>query len=152
MIFVSVTRLRVRSLFYLPQFVWHAFQSSAQTERSPGFLAGRVLREARNTFWTVTAWNEAEAMNAFRVSGAHRAAMPRLLDWCDEASVVHWSQETTQLPTWPEAHRRMVAQGRPSKVSHPSPGQTANRIPEPRPGRIARDLKPAQIQRASSRP
>jgi heme-degrading monooxygenase HmoA len=148
MIFVSVTRLRVRSLFVLPQFVWRAFQSVRQTERSPGFLTGRVLRETRNTFWTITAWNGAEAMNAFRVSGAHRAAMPSLIDWCDEASVMHWMQETAQLPSWAEAHRRMVAEGRQSKVGHPSPGQLANHIPEPHPGRIEAELKPAKSQSA----
>lgn len=89
MTFISVTRLRVRSLFYVPQFVWRTLQSLRQTERAPGFMGGKVLREARNTFWTITAWEDAAAMNAFRTSGAHRTAMPKLLNWCDEASVVH---------------------------------------------------------------
>jgi hypothetical protein len=148
MIFISATRLRVRSLLFLPQFVWRTFQSVGQTERSPGFLGGKVLREARNTFWTVTSWNDAEAMNAFRVSGAHRVAMPSLIDWCDEASVVHWLQDTAQLPTWAEAHRRMLAEGRHSKVSHPSPDQLANHIPAPQPGHIEAELKPAKSQSA----
>jgi Antibiotic biosynthesis monooxygenase len=144
MIFVSVTRLRVRSLLYLPQFLWRAFQSISQSERSPGFLGGKLLREARNAFWTITSWNDAAAMNAFRVSGAHRAAMPSLLEWCDEASVAHWTQETAELPAWLEVHRRMVAEGKQSKVNHPSPDQTANRIPAPKPSRIERELKPAR--------
>ena len=33
-----------------------------------------------------------------------------------------------------EAHRRMVAEGRPSKVNHPSPDHQAIRIPSPRTG------------------
>ena len=144
MIFVSVTRLRVRSLFYLPQFVWRTFQSVSQTKRSSGFLHGKILREARNTFWTVTAWHDAEAINAFRVSGAHRAAMPSLLEWCDEASVVHWTQETAELPAWSDAHRRMLAEGKQSKVNHPSPDQTTNQIPAPQPSRIELELKPAR--------
>jgi hypothetical protein len=140
--FISVTRLRVRSLLYLPAFLWQTMGSLRQSQRSAGFLGGRVLREARNTFWTVTAWDDDAAMNAFRTSGAHREAMPKLLDWCDEASVAHWIQPSTELPTWLEAHRRMVAEGRLSKVNHPSPAQQAAEIPAPRPSRIEKILNP----------
>ena len=140
--FVSLTRLRIRSLLYMPQFDWRVFHSVRQTERSAGFLGGKVLQEARNTFWTMTAWENESSMNAFRTSGAHRAAMPKLLHWCDEASVAHWVQETTELPTWLEAHQRMVKDGRPSKVHRPSADQTANRIPAPKPSRAEGILKP----------
>lgn len=140
--FVSLTRLRIRSLLFMPQFAWRAFHSVRQTERADGFLCGKVLQEARNTFWTMTAWEDESAMNAFRTSGSHRAAMPKLLYWCDEASVAHWVQDTTDLPTWMEAHQRMVKDGRPSKVHHPSADQTANRIPAPKPGRGEGTLKP----------
>ena len=66
--------------------------------------------------------------------GAHMKAMPKLLDWCDEASYVHWQQEGAELPSWAEAHRRMVTDGTLSKVKHPSPAQTAGKFPEPRRG------------------
>ena len=54
-------------------------------------------------------------------------ARDQLAEWCDEASVVHWTQETADLPEWHEAHRRMVAEGRASRVRHPSavPGDAA---------------------------
>jgi len=143
MTFVSVTRLRVRSLVYLPQFVWRTVQIVRQTERADGFWGGRILREARNAFWTMTAWEDAAAMNAFRVAGAHRGAMPKLLDWCDEASIVRWDQETSELPPWLEVHRRMAKEGRPSKVNHPSAAQLANHIAVPRRSRIEQILKPA---------
>lgn len=48
-------------------------------------------------------------MHAYRDGGAHRRVMPRLLKWCDEATVVHWTQESPSLPDWPEAHRRLVS-------------------------------------------
>jgi hypothetical protein len=150
MTFISVTRLRVRSLGYLPQFVWRTFQSVRQTRRASGFMGGKVLREAKNVFWTITVWEDERAMNAFRNSGAHRGAMPKLLDWCDEASVVHWNQETSELPTWPEAHRRMVKEGKRSKINHPSPAQVANQISVPQPSRIEGTLRPAQPHRTDS--
>ena len=68
-------------------------------------------------------------MRAFMLAGPHRRAMPKLLEWCDEASVVHWNQESPALPDWREAYRRMVEEGRPSKVNHPSPAHRACEIP-----------------------
>jgi hypothetical protein len=115
----------------MPQFLWYAVKSLRQAERSPGFVAGRVMRETRNAFWTLTAWEGDAAMNAYRTQGAHRDAMPKLLDWCDEASVVHWLQESRELPSWQEAHRRLMQEGRPSKVKYPSTAHLAHEIPTP---------------------
>ncbi len=138
---ISVTRLRVRSWSYFPQFVWQSLKSARQAERSPGFLGGRLLRNPKNAFWTMTAWKDESAMSAFRGSGAHGSVMRKLLDWCDEAAVVHWIQEASELPSWQDAHRRMVKEGRPSKVNYPSAGQTSNRIPAPEASRGELTLK-----------
>jgi len=140
--FVSVTRLRVRAIFFLPQFIVYALRSSRQAQRAPGFLGGRLMRDARNAFWTATVWTDAQAMDAYRTTGAHRAAMPRLLEWCDEASVVHWDQDSNSVPTWNEAHGRMVKDGRASKVNHPSPDQLERKIPPPQPSRFANEIRP----------
>jgi heme-degrading monooxygenase HmoA len=138
---ISVTRLRVRSWGYLPQFALQYLKSAKQAERSAGFLGGKLLRNPKNTFWTMTAWKDEPAMNAFRSAGAHGAVMRKLLTWCDEAAVVHWTQETSDLPSWQESHARMVNEGRPSKVNYPSPSQTSNHIPAPEPSRIELTLK-----------
>jgi len=143
MALISVTRLRVRSLRYLLPFLWHTYRVTRLAEHSPQFLGGRVLREARNTFWTVTAWADETAMRSFRQKGAHGLVMPKLLTWCDEAAYVHWSQNSQQLPDWQEAHRRLVKEGKLSKVYHPSPAHEAKHFPEPKPGRIERILKSA---------
>ena len=51
--------------------------------------------------------------------------------WCDEAHVTHWEQESDELPTWTEAHRRLISEGRRSAVDHPTPAHTAMTIPPP---------------------
>lgn len=143
MVFISVTRLRVRSWFYIPQFAWHTLRSMQQAQRAPGYLDGRLLREANNAFWTITAWKSEAAMRAYRNTGAHVAAMPKLLEWCDEASIAHWEQVDSELPDWADAHRRMAGEGRLSKVRHPSAAQQAKQIPGPQQsGRQGRRLKP----------
>jgi hypothetical protein len=131
---VAITRLRVRSWRYLPIFFLQALRSARQAARAEGNLATRLLRDRRNTFWTATTWTTEAAMKAFMLSGVHRHVMRKLPDWCDEA-VAHWSQESTEPPTWAETYVRLQREGRRSKVNHPSPAHTAYEFPEPRLGR-----------------
>ena len=83
--FVSITRLRLRSVRFLPGFARHTLGSIRQVKRAPGFLGGALLPDRAWTFWTMTAWDRRDSMRAIMVGGAHRTAMTRLLDWCDEA-------------------------------------------------------------------
>jgi len=132
MAFVSSTRLRVRSWRYLFGFTVHSLRSSLQARRVDGCYAVLLLREDRNTFWTCTVWRDDKAMRTFMTAGAHMRAMPKLLEWCDEASVVHWLQENIEAPSWDEIHRRMQVDGRRSKVNHPSEAHLAYQLPPPR--------------------
>ena len=111
MAFVSVTRLRIRSMWYLAPFFWHNFKSARQVVHSAGFLGGQLLTDRHMTFWTLTVWDSEQTMRAFRNTGPHRAAMPKLPRWCREASTAHWEQEHAAMPGWREAHQRMVSQG-----------------------------------------
>ncbi len=77
-------------------------------------------------------------MKAFMHATPHGPAMRKLLEWCDEASLVHWTQDTAELPSWEVAHERLERDGRPSKVNHPSPAHTAHRFPAPTTRRTAR--------------
>jgi heme-degrading monooxygenase HmoA len=120
MAFVSVTRLRIRSVWFMPRFVLHALRTMRQCKRAPGFLGGSLLPDRKLTFWTMTLWQDQAAMRAYMTGGAHLKAMPKLLEWCDEASVVHWTQDAAAMPSWKDADRAMRAQGRSSKVRHPS--------------------------------
>ncbi len=82
-------------------------------------------------------------MNAYRTGGAHRKAMPKLLKWCDEAALVHWTQESSEVPLWHDVQQHMVKEGRTSKVNHPSPAHALKQIPGPEPSRIQATLKSA---------
>ena len=78
-----------------------------------------LLRDTHNTFCTRSVWVTESAMKAFMLAGPHRQVMRRLLEWCDEAALVHWEQETDQEPDWQQAHRRLQVEGRRSKVNPP---------------------------------
>jgi hypothetical protein len=128
---VSITRLRVRSFRYLPPFLLGSLRSAREAKNASGNLAVSVLSDSHLAFWTRTLWSDERSMRAFMFTPAHRAVMPKLLQWCDEAAVTHWAQETVQPPPWEEVHRRLQQEGRTSKVNHPSAMQLRFKIPPP---------------------
>jgi len=118
--FVSVTRLRIRRWWFLPAFAIHAVRSRRQLKSSPGFVCGSLAPEPWFAFWTATVWTDEKSMKAFRNSGAHLKAMPRLSRLCDEASYVHWQQDDETIPTSAAMFERLRDTGKLSKVLHPS--------------------------------
>jgi heme-degrading monooxygenase HmoA len=128
---MSVTRLRVRSWRFLPVFLIAAMRSGRQASRADGNLAVSVFRDRRNAFWTLTSWDSEASMKAFILAAPHGPAMLKLLEWCDEAALAHWTQNDPELPSWTEAHKRLLRYGRPSKVNHPSDAQKVFHIDEP---------------------
>jgi hypothetical protein len=122
MALVSVTRLRLRSIWYLPEFIWRSSRSLSQARKANGCVAAIVRNQPGMVFWTCTAWHDMGAMRTFMSSGAHKHAMPKMLNWCSEASLVHWESASDALPQWEEAEARLRAGGRTSGVRYPSAG------------------------------
>jgi hypothetical protein len=141
--FISVTRLRLRSVRFLPRFALHTMGAQAQIRGAHGYQDGALLQDRRWTFWTMTAWDSQDSMRAYMTNGPHRTAMPHLVNWCDEASVVHWDQQDVHLPSWQEADRRMRESGRTSKIRHPSPQHATMSFAPPRVTRTA-SVSPAK--------
>lgn len=137
--FVSITRLRVRAWRYLPAFLWNALASQRQLKRSDGFIQGALSTAPGRVFWTASVWTDDAVMKRFRDTAAHKTAMPTLLDFCDEASLAHWVQDTDRLPDPAGMLERLHTAGRLSKVRHPSPGQQAGKtVPDGVPPRAGR--------------
>jgi hypothetical protein len=88
MSFIAVTRLRVRSVRFLPAFAMHFLRTRRQVRRAPRFRGGSVLPDRHWTFWTMTAWDSQENMRRYMTTPPHRTTMPYLLDcvmrrlWC----------------------------------------------------------------------
>ena len=129
--FVSVTRLRLRDPEFVPPFLADAIAADAQARTAPGNLGVDLLAEPSDVYWTKTVWIDQAAMRAFMTSGAHAETMPRLRVWCDEAHVAHWEQELEEMPSWGEAHRRLVTEGRRSAIEHPTAAHEAMDLPVP---------------------
>jgi len=133
---VAITRLRIRSWRVAPAFAVQALRSARQAKAASGNVGVALLAEAHRTFWTLTMWIDENAMRAFMRAGAHRRVMGKLADWCDEAAVVHWTQEAPIAPSWEQAWQRLQREGRPSRVDRPTPAHANFQIAAPRVSRF----------------
>ena len=120
--FISVTRLRVRSVRFLPLFAVGTWRSVAQIRRTPGFLAGQLAIGRRRTYWTVTMWESQSAMQAYRNS-PERTCVCCAPCWrgLTKAAAVHWEQSDGTMPSLSEVVERLSREGRLSKLLYPSP-------------------------------
>ncbi|HWB23834.1 MAG TPA: hypothetical protein VG738_00045 [Chitinophagaceae bacterium] len=139
--FISLTRLKVRSVFYLPGFLRANEASVRQLVVTPGYLAGKELIDKAFVFWTVTAWEDEKAMKVFRNGEAHRKAMQKLPQWCSEAAYTHWQQDTAELPGTALMYEKIMTEGKLTKVRFPSPGQQNKLYPVIRWTKLERPLK-----------
>jgi len=140
---ISVTRLKLRSLWFLPQFLWISNFINRQIVKASGFHRGRVFVDKGLTFWTTTAWNDEAGMQGFRDSGAHKRAMSRLPKWCSEGTSVHWNQDHDQLPDWNAAYDRILKNVRVTYVKAPSDRHKEKRFPASRPSsKVRQELLP----------
>ncbi len=57
--------------------------------------------------------------------------MPRLGDWCDEATFVDWEQDSADLPDWQTGYRRLVADGQVASLTHPTDAHQTRAFPPP---------------------
>ena len=127
--FVSVTRLRVKSILYLIPFMRANEASVRELLKSKGLIHGKELIDKNLTFWTVTLWKDETSMREFRGSTSHRNAMQKLPKWCNEASYHHWTQEDLEFPNWPTISAKLFNEGKLSKVRNPSESQITNQFP-----------------------
>jgi heme-degrading monooxygenase HmoA len=127
--FISVTRLRVKSLFFLFSFMRANEASVKELKSSTGLLMGKELIDKKLTFWTITLWEDEESMKRFRGSLSHRNAMQNLPKWCSEASYHHWVQEENECPNWTTILDKLYSEGKLSKVRNPSYEQITNQFP-----------------------
>lgn len=143
---LSITRLRLRSWLFLPSFILYSMRSARQAERTPGFIGGWLGGSGSHAYWTVTAWRDEASMKAFRDRLEHKAAMPKLLNWCNEASVARLAQPEQELPDRDAVLQTLLQRGRTSKVAHPTAEHSAGRtVPDGRAPRVGRRLTPAPV-------
>jgi hypothetical protein len=128
---IVVTRLRLKAPAFFDEFFASAVAVVEQAQNSAGNLGADVLAEANNTYWTRTAWQERDVMNAFVGSEPHLNTMSRIDDWCDEATFVDWEQASADLPDWQDSYRRLVASGQAGSLTGATEAHRTRDFPAP---------------------
>jgi heme-degrading monooxygenase HmoA len=128
MAFVSVTRLRLRSLRFLPAFLWYAVRSQSQAKQAPGNFESRTQAKSGLAFWTLTVWENESAMRQYILAGTHREAMTKLTHWCDEAALTHWMQDSAETPDWSIAEQKLIEQAKFTPLKYPSQAHREKRF------------------------
>jgi len=128
---IVVTRLRLKDPALFDEFFASAVAVVEQAQSSAGNLGADVLAEANNTYWTRTAWQERDSMNAFVGSEPHLRTMSRIDKWCDEATFVDWEQATADLPDWQDGYKRLVAAGQATTLSDATDAHHSRDFPAP---------------------
>ena len=128
---IVVTRLRLKDPALFDEFFASAVAVVEQAQGSEGNLGADVLAEANNTYWTRTAWQGRDSMNAFVGSEPHLHTMNRIDAWCDEATFVDWEQASADLPDWQDSYRRLIATGQAASLTSSTHAHQTRGFPAP---------------------
>ncbi|MBB1248138.1 hypothetical protein [Rhizobium sp. G21] len=105
--YVSITGMRVRSVWRLPRFAFHAVRSMSQARRAEGNLFADA-RKIDGVHHTLTVWTDRTAMLAYLRAGAHRCAMqafPTL------GMGYAFGFDAATRPDWTAVHALWLAEG-----------------------------------------
>jgi hypothetical protein len=126
-----VTRLRLRSHDLLDEFFVASVSVLEQAKVSPGYLGADAIAEANDVWWTVSVWQDRDAMRAFVGADPHLGVMSRVDDWCDEATFAEWVQDSAELPDWNTSYQRVVAEGQSASLTNGSAANDDRTFPPP---------------------
>lgn len=103
--FISVTRLHIKSKRKLPIFFFHTIKSIIQSKNTEGLKFSSFNKEGWDTYWTLTVWESKEHMMVFRNNGNHLKSMKISRNIAYKLELIYWVAEA--IPTWNECKERL---------------------------------------------
>jgi hypothetical protein len=107
---VMASRLPLARYRDLPAFLSATMAIRAQLTRASG-LVGYALDAhlAQKTFWTVSAWDSQDALDAFSRADPHRSRVGVIRPRMRPTTFTFWTVSGADLPvSWKEARRRIA--------------------------------------------
>ncbi|MEU6217732.1 DUF3291 domain-containing protein [Streptomyces sp. NPDC047022] len=110
--FVMASRLQARSLFDVPRFFLRSLAAWKQVRNAPGaYGASLVAQPLKRTFWTLSAWEDRQALYTYARAEPHRSVMNGLRSATDHSIFTFWQVPAADLPiSWADARRRLAEQ------------------------------------------
>lgn len=105
---ITITSIRLRSVWYFFKLSWHGLKITLQLRKAPGFI------KIKNTgfgylHYTITSWESKELMQAAMREGAHGEAMKKSAALASE--IATYTYESDEFPSWKVA-KEMIQKGK----------------------------------------
>jgi hypothetical protein len=112
--FVMASRLEVRSLSDVPRFFLKSLAAWKQVSGAPGaYGASLIAQPFKRTFWTLSAWEDKDALYTYAKTEPHRSIMNGLRPTMKDSVFTFWQIPAADLPIdWKDARRRLAEQER----------------------------------------
>jgi heme-degrading monooxygenase HmoA len=112
--FVMASRLEVRSLKDVPRFFLRSLAAWKQVRSAPGAYGASLIAEPlKRTFWTLSAWEDRQALYTYARTEPHKSVMTGLRSTMNRSVFTFWETPTASLPIdWSDARDRLAAQER----------------------------------------
>ncbi|MGW3555431.1 DUF3291 domain-containing protein [Streptomyces griseoincarnatus] len=116
--FVMASRFEVRTLKDVPRFFLRSLAAWKQVRSAPGaYGASLIAQPARRVFYTLSAWQDRDALYAYARTEPHRGIMTSLRSTMRTSTFTFWEVDTSGLPiAWDDARRRLAEQARTDAV------------------------------------
>lgn len=110
--YAMASRFEVRSAKDVPRFFLKALTAWRQVRSAPGCAgASLIAQPLRRVFYTLSAWENRDALYAFARTLPHRDIMASLHPTMRSSTFTFWNIPAEQLPLgWDDAKRRLAEQ------------------------------------------
>ncbi|MEV6175422.1 DUF3291 domain-containing protein [Streptomyces sp. NPDC051954] len=112
--YVMASRFEVRSAKDVPRFFLRSLSAWRQVRTAPGaYGASLVAQPLKRVFYTLSAWEDRDALYAYARTEPHRGIMTSLRPTMSASTFTFWQADTEHLPiTWHDAKQRLTDQTR----------------------------------------
>ncbi|MFF2041705.1 DUF3291 domain-containing protein [Kitasatospora sp. NPDC058170] len=126
---VMASRFELHSLRDVPRFFLKSLAVWRQLRTAPGALGGSLIAQPlKRTFYTLSAWESRETLNAFAGAQPHRSTMTSLRSTMKTSTFTFWEVPVEQLPIpWAEARTRLARAASEKAASEQAATQDAPR-------------------------
>jgi quinol monooxygenase YgiN len=107
---VMASRLPLRRYRTIPRFLGLTASVARQLEATAGLVGYSLLAQpVRKTFWTLSAWTDKDALDAFVRTMPHLAVMGKLRGQMGPTRFTTWTAPGSTLPiAWDDAIERLM--------------------------------------------
>ncbi|MFI7068355.1 hypothetical protein ACIBL3_45730 [Kribbella sp. NPDC050124] len=113
-VLVMASRLDVRSFKDVPRFFLRSLAAWRQVLGTRGGVGASLIADlGKRRFWTLSAWQDKDALYAYAKTEPHQSIMVGLRPTMRESVFTFWETSVENLPiSWSEAKRRIQEQER----------------------------------------